>query len=219
MTRSKKVMLHTSWSVSTHLWCFGRSNWSLSKVIAEKSLVTFQDLKYPWRHDEGSLVAIFRFRVSNLPVTRCLWVFWMVFVQKRRLSFFLHWLIMVRSQNWPDLKSPIAKFRDICFIYKSLKVSRWSLIRCSYYEHSNLFWGEVNWCDLLTWSWVTLVSNFHKMCGKDVWTGMPKKVARAPPFFILTLEERDYDRAYPNFSAILRKTALARIGGHRSPKL
>ena len=45
------------------------------KVIAEKLLVAFLDLKWPWRHGEGSLVAIFRLRVSSSPVNRCLRVF------------------------------------------------------------------------------------------------------------------------------------------------
>ena len=78
----------------------------------------------------------------------------MVFVQKRRLSFFSHWLIMERSQNWPDLRSPISKFRDFIdtgtfhrywYGYQSLKVSRWSVIRCSYDEHSIFFlrWGHL----------------------------------------------------------------------------
>ena len=58
------------------------------KVIAEKLLVAFLDLKWPWRHGEGSLVAKFRLRVSNLHVTLCLRIIWMVFFQKIRLSFF-----------------------------------------------------------------------------------------------------------------------------------
>ena len=94
----RKVMLHISRSVSsvwTHACCFYRSSRSLSKVIAENLLVTFRDLKWPWRHDEGSPVTIFRLRVSSLKV------FWMIFVQNRFLSFFSHWLIMEMSQNWP----------------------------------------------------------------------------------------------------------------------
>ena len=63
------------------------SSWSLSKVIAEKLLVTFHDLKWPRRHDERSQIAIFRFRLSSQPITLCLRVFRMAFVQKRRLSF------------------------------------------------------------------------------------------------------------------------------------
>ena len=98
---------------------------------------------------EGSLVAIFRLRLSSLPVTR---VFRMVFFQKRCLS---HWLIIERSQNWPDPGSWISKFRAIHFIdtsgdwyrYQLLKVSRWSGIWCSYDDHANFFWGEVTWRD------------------------------------------------------------------------
>ena len=73
MTWSEKIMLHINrsvWSAWTHLWYFHCSSWSLSKIIAEKLLVTFHDLTWPWRHGEGSLAAIFQFRVSSLPVTR-----------------------------------------------------------------------------------------------------------------------------------------------------
>ena len=38
------------------------------------------------------------------------------FLPKRRLSFFSDWLIMERSQNWPDLRPWISTFRDIHFI-------------------------------------------------------------------------------------------------------
>ena len=51
-----------------------------------------------------------------------------VFVQKRRLSFFSHWLIywlIERSQNWPDLRSPISKFRDTSFIDTGTNINRW----------------------------------------------------------------------------------------------
>ena len=88
--------------------------------------MTFHDLKWPWRLDEGSPVTIFRLRVSILPVTRCFRVFWMVFMQKRRLSFSSHWLIMERSQNWPDLRSPISKFRDMRFIDTGTDINRWT---------------------------------------------------------------------------------------------
>ena len=92
MTWPEKIMLHISRSVSsawTHLLCFHRSSLSLSKVILEKLLVTFHGLKWPWWHAEGSSIAIVRLRVSILPLTRCLSVFWMVFVQKRRLLIFI----------------------------------------------------------------------------------------------------------------------------------
>ena len=46
--KSQKVMLHISrsvWSAWTQLWCFHRFSLSLSKVTAEKLLMTFHDLK------------------------------------------------------------------------------------------------------------------------------------------------------------------------------
>ena len=38
------------------------------------------------------------------------------FGPKQALSIFSHWLKMERSQNWPDLRSPISKLWDIHFI-------------------------------------------------------------------------------------------------------
>ena len=127
-TWSEKVMLHINRSVLsawTHLWCFHRSSWSISKSYTRK---TAGDLPWPemtlaiWR---GVPVTIFRLRMSILLVNRCLRVFWMVFVQKRRLSFFSHWLKMERLQNWPDLRSPISKFRDVRVIDTGTNTNRW----------------------------------------------------------------------------------------------
>ena len=41
----KGHVLYQSIRIVGHLWCFHRPSWSLSKVIAEKLLVTFHDLK------------------------------------------------------------------------------------------------------------------------------------------------------------------------------
>ena len=134
--------------------------------------MTFHDLKWPWRHDEGSPVTIF-LRVSILPVTRCLKVFWMVFVRKRRLSFFSHWLIMERSQNWPDLRSPISKFRDKRFIDTGTDINRWKLLgdRSFRVAMTNIqSFSEVRSLDVTWWSDHEWRRNFHKVCGKDVWT-------------------------------------------------
>ena len=119
------------------------------KSYPKKLLVTFNDLKWPWRHDEGSPVTIFRLRMSILPVTRCLRVFWMSFVQKRRLSYFSHGLIMERSKNWPDLRSPISKFRDLRFIDTGTFINRWKFQGDRSFGvamrniQSFFFWGEV----------------------------------------------------------------------------
>ena len=56
MTCSEKIILHISrsvWSSWTHLRCFHRFSWCLSKVIAEELLVTFHDLKWPWVMRKG----------------------------------------------------------------------------------------------------------------------------------------------------------------------
>ena len=123
-------MLHISRSVSsawTRLWCFHYSSLSISKVIAEKCASDFWWPEMTLGTWGGSLVAIFPFRASSIPVTRCFRVFRMVLVQKRRLSIYSYWLIMECSQNWPNLRYPILKFRDITFyscyfLYQSLKV-------------------------------------------------------------------------------------------------
>ena len=65
------------------------------------------------------------FSVSKPLVIQCLGVFIMSFVQNRRISIFSHWLIMVRSQNWPDLRSSISKFWDIHFVHANALSNRW----------------------------------------------------------------------------------------------
>ena len=132
MTWSEKVMLHIDRFVLYRqlelICCVFIALASLYRKLLPKNywnLLTFHDLKCLSQHDKGSLVAIFRFRVSSLPVTRCLRVFcFFVLAQKRRFSFFSHWLIM-RSQNWPDLRSPISKFWDINFIDTVVCSNRW----------------------------------------------------------------------------------------------
>ena len=67
----------SSWRIRRfhgHLWCFHPSRWSLLKVIAEKLLVTFHDMKCSWRHDEETIVAIFQLKVLSLSVNRYLGV-------------------------------------------------------------------------------------------------------------------------------------------------
>ena len=118
-------------------------------------------------------------QVSSLPLTQCFRVFQMIFFQTRRLSFFpltsngdvakLTWSWSQRYQN-----SEIYIHYRYWYGYQSLKVSRWLCIRCSYDEHSNFFWGETTWRDLVTWSWVIWAWNFY-MCEKDVWTSIRRR--------------------------------------------
>ena len=112
-------------------------------------------------------------------------MFRMVLFQKRRLSFFSYWLIMERSQKWPDLWSRISKIRDIHFIdtgtcmYQMLKVSRWLSIWCRYDEHSNFFWGEVTWRDLTL---SDLGLKFSQHMRKRCINRYTKNGGSAPPF-------------------------------------
>ena len=120
-------------------------------------------------------------------VTRYLRVIRMVFVQKRRFSVFSGWLIMERTQYWPDLRSPDMKilrrtFYRHCYLYHSLKVSRQSFSRCRFDEHSNFLWGEVTGRDLVTWPCLILVWNFHNICGKIHDKVCQKQRLCAPPF-------------------------------------
>ena len=151
----KGRVVYQSIRIVYHLKYFHRSSMHLSKVITKKLLVTFHGLRWPRRHRERSLVAIFRFRVLSFSVTKRLRVFRFVPVKKRHRSIFSPWLLE-KSKNWPDLRSQIWKFRDKYFIdavtsYQSPKVSMRSLSRCGYNKHSNFFWGEVTWCNLMTW--------------------------------------------------------------------
>ena len=173
-------------SVWTHLWYFHRSSLSISKVIAEKLLATFHDLKWPWGYEEGSLVAIFRFKIPLLPVARRLRVLRILFVKKRRLSIFSRWLIMERSQNWPERRSPISEFWYINLIDAVTRINCWkfqgnrsvdvAMMRIhTFYEVRSL---DVLWW-VVTWSWVTFVWNFHITCEKHAWIGL--EVVDVPP--------------------------------------
>ena len=199
----KKAMLHISRSVSsacTHLWCFRHFSLSLSKDIADKLMETFDDLKWPWQHEEGPLAAIFRFRTSILHITRCLRVFRIVFVQKRRLSIFSHWLLSMynrkTSQNWPDLKSPISKLRDIHFIDTVMDIIRWKFLGDQSFFVSMISiqtFSEVRSLDM-TWSWVTWVWDFlqharkrcvnmcvKKRCLQEKWEGVQTPLPNPHP--------------------------------------
>ena len=187
MTWSEKFTLHISRFVSsawTQLWCLHCSILYLSKVIAEKLLVTFHDLTWPCQNDKWPLIAIF---LLSLPVSRCLRVFRIALVQKRRLSLFSLWIItsclMKRSQNWSDLRSPISKFRDKTFIDTVTDINFWKLqgdrsFGGAMRNIQTFFWCEVTWRDLVTWPWVTWIWKLNKVCGKDVRRGVSKNGGR-----------------------------------------
>ena len=144
---------------------------SLSKCITEKLLLTFHDLRWYRGHKEGLLVAIFRFRMSILPITRYLRVFRMVSARKRRLPFLSSWLTNneeVAKLTWPsvtDIKIPRYTYILCILLLVSIAENcEVSSCRCSYYEHLSLLWGEVTWRDLVTWLWAW--SEIFTTCAK-----------------------------------------------------
>ena len=144
-------MLHISPSASSswkHTWCFNRSCWSLSKAIVKKLLMSFYDLKWPWRHGRGSLVAIFRLWLTILPVSWCLKGFEWFSTKRDAFHFFSHWFTMDRSQYWPDLGSPISKFRCIHFIDFITDINRWKFkgdrsFDIAMLSFQTFFWGKI----------------------------------------------------------------------------
>ena len=152
-------MLHIIRSLSlswTHLCCFHRS---ICHLVSIKSFCrkTADHLSWPpemtlatWRGVTG----------RNIPTqgvkSTCNPTFENVsngFLPKEASFIFSHWLIVERSQNWPDLGSSISEFRETHFYillrYQSLKVLRWSGIRCSYDERSNF--SEMMSLDVTWW--------------------------------------------------------------------
>ena len=73
-----------------------------------------------------------------------------------------------------NIKNSITTFYICCYSCQSLKVSKRSVSRWSYDKHSNFFWDDVTWCDLVTWPWVIWVWIFDTICRNDVWTGVTK---------------------------------------------
>ena len=90
---------------------------------------------------------------------------------------FSHCLIMVRSQNWPDLRPSRLKLRDnaLCrywCLYQLLKVSYWYIKNCGHGAIKNIFWGRVTWPGL-RWPWAEIFWKgaklmYEKVCQKRV---------------------------------------------------
>ena len=84
---------------------------------------------------------------------------WADLMHIRGTSFFHHWLIMGRSRNWHDLRSPIYKIRNIQIVdthaltvhceFQRVRITGVSLARCQ--TSKNATWGQVTYCDLVTW--------------------------------------------------------------------
>ena len=122
----------------------------------KKMLVTFHDLKWPWRHDErvaGRNILTQNVKSTGNPMFQSVSN---GFRPKEAPFIFLPLTNngRVAKLTWTKvtgIKIQRNTFHRYRYGYKSLKVSRWSVIRCSYDEHSNIFWDEVTWRDLVTW--------------------------------------------------------------------
>ena len=193
MTWSEKVMLHTSRSVSLvwpHLLCFHRSR---LVSIKSYSLKSAGNLSWP-----GMTLATWRGVTGrNIPTQGVNFICNLMFesvsngFRPKEVPFIFLPLTYngeVAKLNWclvtpTDIKTPRYTFYRYWYGYQSLIVSRWSVLWCSYDEHSNFLWGEVNWRDLVTWPWVTWVWHFYKVCRKDVKPGVPKTAALCDAVF------------------------------------
>ena len=104
-----------------------------------------------------------KFRVPILPVTRCLRVFIIFVVQKKRLSIFnwifSHWIVMGDRKidlKVTDMEIPRHKFYSILLLNINCRKFHGDSslsVAMSYDEHSNFSGGEVTWRDLFTWPW------------------------------------------------------------------
>ena len=91
------------------------------------------------------------------------------------LIFFAHWLIMGRSQKWPDLRSPISKIQYIRFvgtddliIFRKFHNCPWNIVAVarwkSYFVVGSL---DLTWWPDLTWPWAEIFTKVaEKMGGK-----------------------------------------------------
>ena len=120
-----------------------------------------------------------------LSLSRCNWV---DLLEKQSFWKFLHWLIIGRSRNWPDPRSPLPKFWDKHFVatddltppwkfsIDSLKTVVMTLPR-TFLEvgsHDLTWWPDLTWHETIIFAeGVELISG--KVC--KIWRRY------APPFF------------------------------------
>ena len=88
---------------------------------------------------------------------------------------FAHWLIMGRSQKWPDLRSPISKIQDIRFvgtddliIFRKFHNVPWNIVAVARWESYFVVGSlDLTWWPDLTWPWAEIFKNVaEKMGGK-----------------------------------------------------
>ena len=131
----------------------------------QKLLQTFHDLRWPQGTKKGVIGCSFPIQCVKFTCIQMLKR--MMFFQNKHISIFPHCVIMERVLNWPDLRSPMPKFRDLYFIHTITHIN------CRKFQSDRsvgvamsiltFFWDEATWRDLVTWLWVTWVWNFRKM--------------------------------------------------------
>ena len=104
------------------------------------------------------------------------------------VDFFAHWLIMGRSQKWPDLRSPISKISDIHFvgtndliIFRKFHNFPWNTVAVarleSYFVVGSL---DLTWWPDLTWPWIEIFTKIAENMGV-MWVKTRRRCA--PPYF------------------------------------
>ena len=95
----------------------------------------------------------------------------------RDVVFFSHWLIMRRSRNWTDLRSPARKIRDIQIVgtYDHITFSEFQKVRSSpaalaqRQRRKKVTWRRVIPSDLVTWPWTVGGHRFQTPREIDEW--------------------------------------------------
>ena len=101
---------------------------------------------------------------------------------------------MGRSRNWHDLGSPISKIRNIQIVDNYVLTEHWEfqrvritgvpLARCR--TSKNATWGQVTYCDLITWPLGSSGRRFLEMCQIVGWTAMANLAALRAAVFSLS---------------------------------
>ena len=101
-------------------------------------------------------------------------------MSKGAIWFFSHWLIMGRSKNWSDLRSPTGKIRDIKIVdsydlktsSESWKVRSSPVPLARRQRRKKVTWRRVLPSDLATWPWKAGGHHLQTSCKIDGWVAM-----------------------------------------------
>ena len=105
--------------------------------------------------------------------------------------FFAHWLIMGRSQKWPDLRSPISKIQNIRFvgtddliIFRKFHNFPWNIVAVARWESYFVVGSlDLTWWPDLTWPWAEIFTKVAEKMGGKV--GENTAALRAAVFFAI----------------------------------